>query len=570
MESRNCQNCKNDFTIEPEDFSFYEKIKVPPPTFCPECRMIRRMCWRNERSLYKTKCRATNKSIVTCFSENSNVLVYDRDYWWSDNWDPSNFSIDFDFSKTFFEQYRDFLRMVPFPSVFNGRCENSPYSNHVGEMKNAYLTFASWVGENVFYSTKTGSCINVYDVTMTNSSELSAEILVGKKLFKVFHSQNSDNCIDSYFLYDCKNCSNCFGCTNLRNKNYCIWNKQYTKEEYQGFINKINLGSYEQFEKIKEQFRELKVNSIHKYANLTNSPSSLGDNMTDATNCKYCYDIWDNVKDCKYAINGGINMNNCYDGYGIGVSSDLEYEVVDSGDKSSNLISDIVVWNCLDVSYSINCHGSKNLFGCIGLRKKQYCIFNKQYTKDEYFEMVSKIKKHMNDMPYIDIMGRVFSYGDFFPFEISPFGYNETIAQENFPLSEIEINKKGFNYIDTSKNNNNHIIEYNNLPDSISDTNDNIVNEIISCKNNGNIKTQCTKAFRILKSELEFYRRFNLPLPRYCPNCRHYKRLEYRNPYKLWHRQCMKEGCKNEFETSYSPDRPEIVYCEKCYQQEVY
>ena len=77
-------------------------------------------------------------------------------------------------------------------------------------------------------------------------------------------------------------------------------------------------------------------------------------------------------------------------------------------------------------------------------------------------------------------------------------------------------------------------------------------------------------AFRILPEDLKFYRRMNLPLPRLCPNCRHYQRLKQRNPLKLWHRKCMKEGCTNEFETSYAPNRPEIVYCEKCYQQEVY
>jgi len=42
-ETKNCQNCKKDFTIEQDDFSFYEKIKVPPPTFCPECRYKRRI-----------------------------------------------------------------------------------------------------------------------------------------------------------------------------------------------------------------------------------------------------------------------------------------------------------------------------------------------------------------------------------------------------------------------------------------------------------------------------------------------------------------------------------------------
>ena len=57
MNSQNkvCQSCKIKFTIEPEDFKFYEKIGVPAPTFCPECRMIRRMAFRFERQIYKRK-----------------------------------------------------------------------------------------------------------------------------------------------------------------------------------------------------------------------------------------------------------------------------------------------------------------------------------------------------------------------------------------------------------------------------------------------------------------------------------------------------------------------------------
>ena len=53
---KKCQNCKKDFTIEVEDFNFYEKIKVPPPTFCPECRHIQRLASRNVKSLYKRVC----------------------------------------------------------------------------------------------------------------------------------------------------------------------------------------------------------------------------------------------------------------------------------------------------------------------------------------------------------------------------------------------------------------------------------------------------------------------------------------------------------------------------------
>ena len=117
------------------------------------------------------------------------------------------------------------------------------------------------------------------------------------------------------------------------------------------------------------------------------------------------------------------------------------------------------------------------------------------------------------------------------------------------------------------------------IPDNIKDVTDDIIGKVIECEHKGECNEQCTEAFKIIEPEYQFYQRMNLPLPRLCPNCRHYLRLKQRNPLKLWHRTCMcdktnhfhkDDHCTVEFETSYAPERPEIVYCEKCYQQEVY
>jgi len=231
-----------------------------------------------------------------------------------------------------------------------------------------------------------------------------------------------------------------------------------------------------------------------------------------------------------------------------------------------------------EISYCNDIQNSSNLFGCIGLRNQHYCILNKQYTKEEYEALVSKIIQHMNEMPYIDKLNRVYRYGEFFPPEFSPFGYNETIAQEFFPINSEIAAKFGYNWeTEEVKNRPQPTILPENLPDHIKDVDNPILKEIIGCVHKGECHEQCTGVFKIVQPELEFYRRMNLPLPKLCPNCRHYERLKQRNPLKLWHRQCMCDKnhphhsgrCPNEFETSYSPDRPEIVYCEQCYQAEV-
>jgi hypothetical protein len=175
----------------------------------------------------------------------------------------------------------------------------------------------------------------------------------------------------------------------------------------------------------------------------------------------------------------------------------------------------------------------------------------------------------MNDMPYIDSCGRIYKYGEFFPSDLSPFCYNETIAQEYFPLTKEQAIQQGYKWKEKEERNYTIDIKNEDIPDNINDITDDITTKIIECAHK-DCNHQCTEAFKIIPEELTFYRRMNLPIPRLCPNCRHGERIIQRNPMKLWHRSCMKEGCTNEFETSYAPERPEIVYCEKCYQGEVY
>ena len=104
-----CQNCKDEFIIELEDFNFYEKIKVPPPTFCPDCRTVRRLCWRNEMSLFKRKCDAPGhgETLISFIHPDEKLVVYDGKYWWGDEWNPLSCGKDYDFSKPFFTQWKE-------------------------------------------------------------------------------------------------------------------------------------------------------------------------------------------------------------------------------------------------------------------------------------------------------------------------------------------------------------------------------------------------------------------------------------------------------------------------------
>ncbi len=570
-ETKNCQNCKKDFVIEPEDFNFYEKIKVPPPTFCPECRMQRRMAWRNERTLHRNKCAKTGKSLISCFSTDSPFTVYERDIWWGDSWDPIAFGIDYDFSKPFFGQFRTLMEKVPQPNLFIGKCVNTSYGNFIGEFRNSYLVSASWGGENITYASRCNFCKDSIDMYITSNCEFCYADISSTKSYETFFSQNVDSCTSSYFLYDCKNCINCFGCTSLRNKSNCMWNVQYTKDEYIKRFKELNLGNFENFKKVKEKFEKLKLDAIRRFANIINSTNVSGDDISHANNSKYCFGVFEDIKDDKFLMNS-FKVKDSYDGYGTGIV-ELLYEAMDSGVNGSRQLFVLTVWECLNTEYSWNCHGCNNIFGCVGLRNKSYCVFNKQYSKGEYIELVEKIKQQMINIPYVDKKGRIYKYGEYFPAEISPFGYNETVAADYFPLNKRDVLEGGFNYIEREKPEHTATIQSQDLPNHISDVSTDILDELIECES-------CKRIYKIIKSELSFLKQFNLPLPRNCFECRHQERFKKVNPPRLWHRQCMCDKsthhnhldirCPSEFETSYAPNRPEIVYCEKCYQQEVY
>ncbi len=576
-EIKNCQNCKKDFTIEVDDFSFYAKIKVPPPTFCSDCRTQRRMMFRNERVLYKRNNNATgqeDEQIISIHRPDTPVIVYDDRTWWGDSWDAMDYGLAYDFNRNFFEQFKDLYRKTPLINLSVTNNLNCTYCNVSEGDKACHMLSGSERNEDTMYGNRVVYNKQSSDLYICFENELCYELVQCTKCYKTLYSINSQECSDSYFLLNCKNCVDCIGCVNLRNKSRCIFNEQYSKIEYEKLKNEFKFNTVSGIKKFNDLYKNFCSSQFFKYANNIKSEGSTGDNLLLVAKSINIFDMQEceNIKNCTW----GMKIKDSLDsGPGIGMSEML-YEVFDMLQNNSVLFS-VVVYNSHDIHYSINCHGSSHLFGCYGLRSKNYCILNRQYSKEEYEEILPKIIEHMKTMQYVDNKGRIFKYGEFFPYDISPFAYNETIAQEYFPLTEVEARVNGFDWYERDERNYQITININSIPESISEISDDFVNEIVQCEGIGSAVSQCTKAFRITQQEIELYRKLNIPIPTFCLNCRHYNRLQKRNPMRLWHRSCMCDktnhehsgNCTNEFETSYSPDRPETIYCEKCYQQEV-
>ena len=568
MEHKICKNCNNNFTIAPDDFSFYERIAVPPPMWCPECRMRRRLAFRNERALHRRKSDATGKDIISIFRPDLPMKVYEHEAFYTDTWDPLEYGQAYDFSKPFFQQFKELMFRTPTIALFDSKSTNSSYCNVTVEHKNSYLCSAGWGNEDCMYMNRVAYNKNSMDLYICGRNEFCYENVYCENSNKLFYSHTSKSCNDSYFLYDCRSCSNCFGCWNLRNKSYCIFNEQYTREAYLEKMKEFDMSDYRVVQDIKKRVAELCKKAIHRYAQIYQSTNAVGDHIRNVRNAYYCFDFLDGAENVKYCQWSAGEFKDSYDvGPGSGGNSELVYDSVSTGVQDARCKFCFIVWYSHDIQYGMNCQSSGNLFGCVSVRSKNYCILNKQYTKEEYEELVPKIIQHMKDMPYVDQKGREFRYGEFFPPELSPFPYNDTIGQDYMPLSQEGAEAQGYSWGSEQVRNytiTKHAAE---LPEKIADVPDSITTEVIECAHKGGCFDQCATAFRIIPNELIFYKQLRIPLPRLCFNCRHWDRLRQRNPLKLWHRKCA--NCDNEFETTYAPDRPEIVYCEKCYNAEI-
>ena len=420
------------------------------------------------------------------------------------------------------------------------------------------------------YSAWLNKTKNSIDVTQIDSSDNCYESLGIIKSYKTFFSSDCEDCVDVWFSKNLQGCMNCIGCINLRNKQYHILNQPYSKEEYEKKFLEFNFGSVKNLENFVKQAEDFFSKNIVRYVHGKHNFNVSGEYINNSKNVRDSYYVTGG-EDCRY-VQYLItpSSKDCMDFTQWGANSELIYEVSSCGENSSRIkFSYRTYRSSHDCAYCMQCSNSSYLFGCVGLQKKQYCIFNKQYTREEYEKLVPKIIEHMNDMPYIDKKGRVYKYGEFFPPELSFFSYNETIAFNDFPLTKEEAIAEGYTWKDPDRKDYEATLQLESIPDNIKDVEDEILKESIGCAHKGECSDRCTTAFRITKQELDFYRANNLPIPRLCHNCRHVRRARNKSPAKLWHRKCMKPGCTNEFETSYAPDRPEIVYCKQCYQAEV-
>lgn len=552
-----CTLCQSPFKVLLDEISFLKKmdfkfgnttVSMPEPTQCPDCRNQIRTAHRNERYFYHRKSDFSGKQFISIYSPKApwgeDYKVYSQEEWESDQWDGLDYGRDFDFSRPFFEQFAELSKAVPYRGLITVANDNSPYTTGTGYCKNCHLINSSEYCEDCYYGKLFQNCTNCVDGHYLYDSELCYECFSCRKCYSCVHVSYSQNCSDCWFSENLIGCRNCFLSTNLSNKEYHFMNQPLPKAEYEKRIKEFK-GSYRNFEKAKEILAKLRQERIHKYATITNSENCTGDFIENSRNCRDSYDVNDS-EDCRY-VWLSVKGKDSYDSSNIYINPELHYQVMGTL-EAHHIAFSIYCFHSQNILYSQQIYNSKDLFGCMGLRRKQYCVFNRQYKREEYEALVPKI---------IDHMRQTGEWGQFFPPRYAAHGYNESLASEYYPLKPQEVKANGWNWKrdDSEAAYQGPNVE---VPDNIRDVPDDITERILSSE----------KLYKVIPQELRFYRQLGLPIPRKSPDERYDERLYLRNPRKLYDRTCAK--CQQSLKSTFSLERPETIYCEKCTLAAVY
>lgn len=566
LERKTCCISWTQFPVYESDELIYKKccpqiwwreILFPFPKLCPEERLRRRMIFRNERHIYKWTCAHTWSSMISVYHPNSSCTVFDQKFRWSDDRDPMEYGHDIAHDVSFLNQFWNLLNCIPQYSCIHQFSENCDYCPWIYYSKNCYLSTRTSQSEGVLYSYRIHRWVDCVDCHQISRWDNLYSCYGMKDCSWCFYSNHSISCSSCYYVNSCTNCEYCINCSHLYNKKYRIDNKPWSKELYDSYVEQI------------QKWWSVHIEIPFEQALINNEcENCLGSNNFQSKNC-----FWFWLKECenvRYGFQNSafIDCLDCYSWWNASRCYEMTWSI-----WMHNCMSWVMVRNSHRMYYSMFCfENCRDCFWCVWLRNKQYCIFNKQYSKIEYEKIVLKIIEKMKESGI---------WWEFFDPSLSPFGYNETVAHEYFPLEKDQATDAWFTRQDdislvkipewTQIVNSEDISSYYLMEDwSCLIDNPNwlrhlidrsILKKVIICE-------KSWKPFRYIKQEIEFYEKHNILMPCVHPDMRHQNRL-YKRPWMtLYVRTC--DGSWEEILSIHEEDAPYKVYSEEAYIKKIH
>ncbi|HMO16496.1 MAG TPA: hypothetical protein PKA63_01710 [Oligoflexia bacterium] len=432
-----CELTGEEFGVSPGEISFSKEKNLPPPrrseserlrsllAFVPDLDWIRNQQWR---SFYQTSS-----------TIDSDYRPLPPFYFSSDNFTPilgTRENEKINLSNDNAQNERSFIEKF-----------YSLYENYVRQLEKNDATppfnpFNLFLCQNINHSAECIACSSLtecYDCLFCSDS------------INLYFSRDSHNCNNSYFLESCTNCSNCLFCSFLNGKSYHIFNEPVSKDEYQQALASLHLGSAVRLESARERFEMFLIQRPLPSQSSINSVSSTGNYFN---NCKNSREILLSMG----LINSEVSLfssGKIENSFSLTCCNNHILECSLCALANGHLERCITTFSCIgnlsSVEYSIACEDSANLFGCVGLRGKEFCILNIQYNKSDFFNIRSHIISELQSTGH---------YGSFFPARFSPVPYNASLAGILFPLGKVQAQMFGYIWDDQREKSENLIKKY--------------------------------------------------------------------------------------------------------------
>jgi hypothetical protein len=554
-----CKHCQAEFLFDEEDRQFIRRLdpsiegntfSLPAPTLCPACRLQRRASFRNDQHYYRGACLLCKKSLISIYSPDKAVPILCHDCYWSDRFDPLEYGCEYDFDRPFFEQFLALKTRVPRLAIFNTLSENSEYTVHSSRNRNCYLGSSLIDCEDIRYADLTHSSKDSQDLFSCLRLQQCYDCIYSIDCYACDALEYCEGLRDSSLCAYCRAGNNLLACVGIRQGSFMLLNQVLSKQDFEAARLRF---------KTDPQYRDQLLSAFAQLKKSAHTPASwnvscenvLGDQLSFCRNVHQGFNLRDH-EDARYFYESSF-VRDCMDGLRVG-RGELLYECTGIVELSLSAFCNLC-YQGSNLLYCDNCQGrSQHCFGGMALKGQKYCILNKVYSPAEYAQLASKIIKQMQEQG---------AWGEFFPTQLSPFGYNESKAAELFPLAKVQVEQAHWRWSDyepvppTGK----LVVRAAELPTKITEVPDDATQWAIQCEASG-------KLFRITAQELAFYRSQNIALPRRAPQQRHLDRIARRHPYQLSTRSCT--GCGATIQSTVRAAVAEQVFCDECYLRSVY
>jgi len=592
----NCKYCDEEFALYDLEKEILDKHQFKYPDICPTCRFRILYSYINDKHLYHRADTSTGKNIISILNPDfpwkvidakvyKNLMIDDEALIYARGLSDDIF---WDFKKLF----RDFPQSsrMTYPSL-----ENSLYASHVWWAKNLYLSFCVFEKcEDIYYSYRIlGNCKTIFNsLDVSESSEIYTSRMV-ENSHGIYFSSNVSESNTLLFCYNMQGCSDCILSCNKINTKYSIWNKVYKEEEYKKKEKEIQetIKTPKWYKIIEKQYRDfLKKNLVEPSLNIQNSEAIAWDNIYYSSN---------NINSFKgignhNTVNTVLTGNNRKDTM-IQLINSIEWwqhceNVIGScsfGQGVYNLFFCNTVTQSKDCYYCFDIEDCEECMFSIWLRHKKYCILNKQYKKDQYFELKEKMILYLK---------KRWEWGRFLWFDFSPFPYNDTSSYEFWKVKEViyadgrketidknarwivtvesddfisnaTLNLWGREKINIKWRTKNKEVNVPNGMEKVKDLenidiiSEDILEMAIICE-----KTK--RPYRIIGIELEFLKKKGLPIPHIHHEIRMEKLLWERPLWELYVRKC--DACEKDMLSVLKRKVEYKIYCPECYNTYMY